>query len=508
MPGAQMTAARSKADVLLLGGGVFGGKSTLVHMLLCRYVLRRNFSGVVFRREATMFKGSGGLWEKSKEFYPGLGGKKREAPMFDWRFEKTGGVLSFSGLEKADDWQKHEGNEYAVIAFDEAHQFERQQILALLQRNRTPIGYDGPTRMILTCNPPRPGEAGYHLIRNELVPWFIDDDGWPIPERAGVLRYFTIESDEIVWVDKDWRDEDGIGPTSFTFVPLLMGDNPIGEAKNPRYRARLRAQTKAEQRRKLQGNWNVEGSASLFEHGWIRWVGRGEFGLADLARQIRYWDQAATPKERATSAHSATASARGCVMLCPVCDGWRFTDGGAGEPCALCNPDGMISRELARQWALDAIAAEGDEDAEAPRRELLIITHVTEDFLGPGGVEALTLTHAKMDGKSVPVYIEQETAASGAGQIHNYQTHVLPGFEVVGDKATGQKVVRAGPIVALAERGLLIVVRGEWDTLVAEALATYTPQGAGKHKDVIDAISGLHAACLRHQWPVEFAWTF
>ena len=87
----------------------------------------------------------------------------------------------------------------------------------------------------------------------EFLAWWIDQEtGFPIPERAGVLRYYLRVSDDIVWADRaeDLRrymppPEDlppGVDPPrpiSVTFIPGTVFDNPALLRVNPEYLAWL-----------------------------------------------------------------------------------------------------------------------------------------------------------------------------------------------------------------------------------------------------------------------------
>jgi hypothetical protein len=94
-----------------------------------------------------------------------------------------------------------------------------------------------------TCNP----DADSWVA--EFVTWWIDQEtGIPIPERAGVLRYYVRVAEKIVWAD---QPEDLIGylpppqdlppgvepprPISVTFIPASVADNPaLGQPGIPR----------------------------------------------------------------------------------------------------------------------------------------------------------------------------------------------------------------------------------------------------------------------------------
>ena len=63
-------------------------------------------------------------------------------------------------------------------------------------------------------------------------------------------------------------------------------------------------------------------------------------------------------------------------------------------------------------------------------------------------------------------------------------------------------------MIALGEHSLLFVVRGPWQNKMRRAVETFTPNGNGEYKDLIDATSGLHKALVEHEFPAELSWSF
>jgi len=105
----------------------------------------------------------------------------------------------------------------------------------------------------------------------------------------------------------------------------------------------------------------------------------------------------------------------------------------------------------------------------------------------PAGVEALLQQTAKLDGRGVLIWIEQEPGSSGVNTIDHYQRQVLRGFAVRGDKVTGPKELRAEPLSAAAEAGNVYLVKGPW---VEDFLNEAEIFPAGKFKDQVDCVAG------------------
>src|SRR5690606_39355548 len=93
----------------------------------------------------------------------------------------------------------------------------------------------------------------------------------------------------------------------------------------------------------------------------------------------------------------------------------------------------------------------------------------------------------ELDGKHVPVWIEQEPGASGVALIDHYRRRVLEGWEVRGYRSTGSKEVRANPVSAWAEAGNVKLVRGPWIGEFLDEIEVF-PHGA--HDERVDVVSG------------------
>lgn len=489
LPGPQELAAASKADLVGFGGGVFGGKSFTAAMKAREYCMRPNAQVLVLRLErAQILKG---LWDKFEKviFKHDDILTRQSSNFFDIRIPSMSSTIMFGGFKDLGTFKTYEGGEYALIIWDEAQQLSFEKFNLIRQRNRGPDGYDGPVQMFLTMNPPKPGDDGYWL--RELFDWWLDDNGYPIPERMGIIRWFTIEQERIIWVEEDWTDDDGEPGTSVTFIQALAKDNPVGLAANPRYLSTLRSQTLQEQRRKKDGCWNVGGEATAFEGARIIWV-EPEDMPEPVGGKIRAWDQGLGEKEY--SNRNGTAGARGWLAHCPKCQGRRFvgepSDDKALEPCDFCNFDTWV--------------APSDVDLE---RQALWIDHVVwEHQLTAGAIENLHIHWAKYDGYAVPQYIEQERGTSGKTNLHSYDKHVLPNHDVQPFPVSGSKVVRAQPLVALGQHSLVFIARGPWQHRVERAIETFTPEGKGEFKDIVDSMSELYAALLIHEWPTLFSY--
>lgn len=270
--GFQMSYLSTSADIAIGGGAAGAGKTFTLLMESMRNIGVSGYAGVIFRKTYPQIKAPGGLWDTSKEIYQIVKGKQIES-VHEWRFPYNS-KIKFSHLEyekNKDDWQ---GSQIPFIAFDELTHFSESQFTYLLSRNRSTCGVKPYFRA--TCNPdPDSWVAGF-------IDWWIDQDdksplyGYPIPERAGKLRYFMKESDEYIWgnnkqevikkcghtinellsADPTINPEDLI--KSVTFIPGDIYGNRELLKKDPAYLANLLAQSEDDQLRLLKGNWKIK----------------------------------------------------------------------------------------------------------------------------------------------------------------------------------------------------------------------------------------------------------
>ena len=104
-----------------------------------------------------------------------------------------------------------------------------------------------------------------------------------------------------------------------------------------------------------------------------------------------------------------------------------------------------------------------------------------------------------VDGSGTQIYIEQEPGSSGVNTIYHYVTRVLADFTVRGQRATGSKVERAGPVSSQAEVGNVRLFRGAWLGPFLDEVEAFP---LGRHDDQVDGLSGAFMR-LRGMRPVE-----
>src|SRR5436190_1179046 len=433
-PGPQTGFLRTAADICIYGGAAGGGKTVGLILEPLRYASRvPGFTAVFFRRTTPQITNPGGLWDESQNFYPRLGGTPHLRAQ-EWRWP-CGGKIKFSHLQLATsvyDWQ---GAQITLICFDELTHFTAHQFFYLLSRNRSTCGVRPYIRA--TCNP----DADSWVA--EFLAWWIDPEtGLPIPERAGVLRYFVRVSGKIIWADQ--REDlvqhlpppetfpPGVDPRpiSVTFIPAKVFDNPALLQVNPEYLAWLLSLPLLESERLLGGNWKIRPAAGLyFKREWCAVVDEVPADL-DI---VRYWDLAATEKTE------------------------------------LNDPDWTVGIKLGRDqnrgyWLLDMVRGRAN----------------------PGDVEKLLLDTAEQDGKRVRIGFGKDPGQAGKSQALHL-VRALSGFTVTPAPESGDKLTRFGPFSSQCRAGNVKIRRGSWNEEVFRVLEGFPELS---HDDEVDACSG------------------
>jgi len=340
-PGPQDTALRSKADILIYGGQAGGGKTWFLTAEPLRRIHNPLFRGVIFRRTSPQITGGGGIWEEANLLYRPQGAKMREGAEMDARFP-SGAAIEFCHLQLEKDKYSHQGKQYCYIGFDELTHFTETQFFYLLSRNRSTCGIKPYVRA--TCNP----DAGSWVAT--FISWWIGEDGLPIQERTGLLRYFVrLEDDTLDWGDSA-EELSGRHPhipteeiLSVTFVPATLADNKILMQKDPGYKAKLMSMPRVERERLLGGNWRVSEGA-IIDLEWLsrRWtLDSGNFVIpfqgnvyrVPMAKTRRYAtvDTAGTSKEKAALAKQGKPPSNSACLVFDHLPSWTFQYEGRQE---------------------------------------------------------------------------------------------------------------------------------------------------------------------------------
>jgi predicted phage terminase large subunit-like protein len=237
------------------------------------------------------------------------------------------------------------------------------------------------------------------------------------------------------WVKRRFVDPasrvDGV-----VYLHSVPGDNPHIPAA---YSVRLANLPTTLRARLLDGNWDMPDEGELFRSAWFTLVEPHEIPSEDIV-VVRCWDLAAT------------------------------------EPSGA-NPDPDWTVGLKLVWHRPS--------------GTFYIADIIRERKGPGAVEELVAATAERDGKSVTIVLEQEPGAAGKAVAEHYVHDVLAGFRVKPVLPSGDKLTRAIPVAAEADKGLVRLIRARHTDAFLDELTAFPH---GKHDDCVDALSGAHAA--------------
>jgi predicted phage terminase large subunit-like protein len=434
-PGPQEMFLTTPADIAIYGGSAGGGKTFALLMEPLRHHKNEKFGAVCFRRTSKQVRNQGGLWDESLKLYSPLGAEPRTGSL-DWTFPE-GMRIGFGHLEYDVDVHNWHGSQIPLIMFDELTQFTRYQFMYMLSRNRSDSGVPGYIRA--TCNP----DADSWV--RQFIDWWIDAEGWAIPERAGKLRWMLVVEDEVHWADTKEKLIDKFGlemgqfAMSVTFIPATVYDNKKLLEKDPSYLVKLKALPKVERMRLLGdtrgGNWNIRHTAgSMFRREWFPIV---EAIPAGFISSIRFWDRASTPVNPS-------------------------------------NPDPDWTRGLRLFRYPDNTFVVGD---------------LRSTRASPGDVETLIKNVASMDGYACMIKSQCDPGSAGQTEAMHF-TRMLVGYNVKTETMHKNKVARAKPVSAQVQAGNIKVLRATWNNEFFTELENFpSPDGRG-HDDIVDVLSG------------------
>lgn len=412
--GPQTKFFESEADIVFFGGAAGGGKSWVLLVEPTRHYEVGGFQGVIFRRTIPQIKRAGSLFDKASELYIPMNGVPANL-----RFSFPSGMTQeFSHLEHEKDKFDWQGTEITFLGFDEVTHFTESQFFYMLSRNRSTCGVRPYVRA--TCNPDPESWVA------QFISWWIDEEGWPIPERDGKIRWFKRVDNTIEWYDKKIDDD----CKSVTFIRSRLEDNKILMEKDPGYLANLKALPYVERMQLLGGNWKVKPSAGLYFKPTYFEIVDALPSQEKIIASVRYWD-------RAASEDPGSAYTVGTRML-------RTKDN--------------------QYFVSDVVRFQGT----------------------PLKVRETIKATAFADKGEVIVGIEQDPGQAGKVEAEDY-TRLLSGFNVKLNKVSVDKITRASPYSAQCEARNVKLLRGSWNKAFIEEHSGFPDL---KLKDQVDSASG------------------
>ena len=282
MPGKQTDFIKSPADRIIYGGAVSGGKSRGLMLAPLKNLLTNPlYNAVIARRTFPELDQEGGLIQESQLVYKPLGAEYNITKHY-WTFPLKN-RLRFVNIMDERKIEAKDGGQFTFLGIDEAQHWDEDLVDALWIRARGISGFR--TQLCMTCNPKKRS-----WMRYKWLGWYLDDNGFPIPERSGVLRYyyrgdhgemiwFNNQMDALKWWARQFPDRYEIAirnpdrmifPESFTFIFSKATDNTIMMEGDPDYESKMENQPKAYKNAKLLGCWDFdEGDKIHFDAEWV-----------------------------------------------------------------------------------------------------------------------------------------------------------------------------------------------------------------------------------------------
>lgn len=271
--GCQEKFLASSSNITIFGGSRGGSKSFSLLMESLKDIYNPYYNSILLRNEKDDLLD---LINTSYILYGQMGQYNKSISDMTWYF-KNGGKLKFSYLaDSYDDFKKRfQGKQYSFIGIDEITHCSYEKFKYLITCNRNAYGIRN--RFYGTCNPDPDSWV------RKFIDWWIGEDGLPIDERDGIMRYCFMEGDSpdsIYWgntpeevynqckhiIDPLWKDayeELGFNKVtmyvkSVTFIQGRLEENIKLIASDPNYAANLSQQNEEQRARDLEGNWNFK----------------------------------------------------------------------------------------------------------------------------------------------------------------------------------------------------------------------------------------------------------
>jgi predicted phage terminase large subunit-like protein len=283
-----------------------------------------------------------------------------------------------------------------------------------------------------------------------FISWWIDQEtGFPIPERSGKVRYMIRLNGERIWGDSPEElaaryDCDPSEAKSVTFVSAKITDNPILLKKDPGYLSNLKALSKVERARLLDGNWRIRPAAGMYfpreDHKIIDWLPQP----SEMIKWVRSWDLAASEESEGR------------------------------------DPDFTVGLLVGRK-----------QNGKVVIGDMIRVRRKAAE------VRSLVRTMAVKDGRDVWIVLARDPGQAGKEQAESY-LQLLNGFTVVSRNITRSKTVMAEPAAALWQQGNIEVVRADWNE---DLLSEFEQFPEGRHDDIVDCVASAVISLPGHSRP-------
>lgn len=395
-----------------------------------KYTDDPKFRGLVTRRISPQIHGPGGIFETFLNVHRLVYGDKLKIDKRNGTIRyPSGASITFRHCQYEEDKHSFQGWQLSGYLGDEIQQMLESQIIYIMSRLRS----EAKNRSVFrgTCNPAGKG----HWLTNWIT-WYLLPDGLPDPEKCGVVRYFTMKDNEMVWGDTPeelLHKAPGCSPLSFTFISANVYDNPVLMERQPEYVAWLEGQDRETKEALLYGNWYVtKQSEGYFKRSWTPIVADPPF----IGKRVRGFDLAGSLVDEVNKDPDYSATV-------------------------------LMSKNRAGNYCF--------EHAERIRERF----HTVEEWImalsdsDPSDITYILPVDAGAAGKAYAASLQKKLAERGR------TCKLFP-------HSTKSKLIRFRPLASVCEGGFVSTVSAEWNDWFFDELESFV--GDGKtHDDALDA---------------------
>lgn len=219
-------------DEALYGGAAGGGKSEALVMEALRQVDKPHYKALILRKTFTTM---GELEDKTLKYYPRVyPGCRYNRSSHEWTFP-SGAKIRFGHMQHTASKLQYQGQAFDFVGFDELTQFQRDEYMYLLSRNRS----NGPGMRCYIRATANPGGIGHGWVKERFIT--------------------PCEPGKTIWEEVDVETPEGekiVMNKSRIFIKSSIFDNPELMRNSPQYLASLAAMPYAEKRALLYGDWD------------------------------------------------------------------------------------------------------------------------------------------------------------------------------------------------------------------------------------------------------------
>lgn len=277
LAGCQETFLSCSADIIIYGGKRGAGKTGGILLDALKDYKNKHFNAVIFRKEINDLET---IERESEHFYSQFGDYNKSKNDMTWNFYKGSSVkLTYYAGSYSDFRTRFQGQEIPYIAIDEITQMEYEKFKYIMTDSRN--SFFIPNRLFGTCNPDPDSWVA------KFIDWWISEEGYPIKERSGVVRYCFMggldakDVSSISWgntreevyqknktlIDDLYQPFEHLNLSlsrqemfikSACFIEGSLEENIIILRSSPEYVSNLANQSMEDIERDLKGNWKYK----------------------------------------------------------------------------------------------------------------------------------------------------------------------------------------------------------------------------------------------------------